>query len=298
MQESTCTTASTSSRLVPDVNTGSLPSRSTLTPSSDSAISTHALSRRFGDLLAVDNVSLTVLAGEIFGLIGSNGAGKSTLIKMLTTLLPPSSGTAAVAGFDIIAQAGKVRQSIGYVPQMLSADGALTGYENLLLSARLYVIPRRERAQRIAEALAMMNLTRDADRLVQQYSGGMIRRLEIAQSMLHRPKLLVMDEPTVGLDPLARHAVWADIRALRETHRMTMLITTHDMEEADELCDRIALMHHGRIEIIGAPAELKRQVGPEATLDDVFAHYTGLEIEPEGGYREVRQARRSAREHG
>ena len=298
MQESTCTTASTSSRLVPDVNTGSLPSRSTLTPSSDSAISTRALSRRFGDLLAVDNVSLTVLAGEIFGLIGSNGAGKSTLIKMLTTLLPPSSGTAAVAGFDIIAQAGKVRQSIGYVPQMLSADGALTGYENLLLSARLYVIPRRERAQRIAEALAMMNLTRDADRLVQQYSGGMIRRLEIAQSMLHRPKLLVMDEPTVGLDPLARHAVWADIRALRETHRMTMLITTHDMEEADELCDRIALMHHGRIEIIGAPAELKRQVGPEATLDDVFAHYTGWEIEPEGGYRQVRQVRRSAREHG
>ena len=264
----------------------------------DSAINTSDLSRRFGDLIAVDNVSLTVLAGEIFGLIGSNGAGKSTLIKMLTTLLPPSSGSARVAGFDITAQAAGVRRSIGYVPQMLSADGALTGYENLLLSARLYVIPRRERAQRIAEALAMMNLTRDADRLVQHYSGGMIRRLEIAQSMLHRPKILVMDEPTVGLDPLARHAVWDDIRALRETRRMTILITTHDMEDVDELCDRIALMHHGRIETIGAPAELKRKVGPEATLDDVFAHYTRLEIEPEGGYRQVRQARRSAREHG
>ncbi len=221
--------------------------------------------------------------------------GKSTLIKMLTTLLPPSSGAARVAGFDIVAEAGEVRRSIGYVPQMLSADGTLTGYENLLLSARLYVIPRRERAQRIAEALAMTNLTRDADRLVQHYSGGMIRRLEIAQSMLHRPKVLVMDEPTVGLDPLARHAVWDDIRALRETRRMTILITTHDMEEADELCDRIALMHHGRIEIVGAPAELKRQVGAEATLDDVFAHYTGLDIEAEAGYR---QARRSAREHG
>jgi ABC-2 type transport system ATP-binding protein len=206
------------------------------------------LTCRFGDLVAVDNVSLTVLAGEIFGLIGSNGAGKSTLIKMLTTLLPPSSGNARVAGFDITAQAAGVRRSIGYVPQMLSADGALTGYENLLLSARLYVIPRRERAQRIAEALAMMNLSRDADRLVQHYSGGMIRRPEIAQSMLHRPKILVMDEPTVGLDPLARHAVWDDIRALRETRRMTILITTHDMEEVDELCDRIALMHHGRIE--------------------------------------------------
>jgi ABC-2 type transport system ATP-binding protein len=256
------------------------------------------LSRHFGDLVAVDKVSLSVLPGEIFGLIGSNGAGKSTLIKMLTTLLPPSSGAARVAGFDIIAQAGEVRRSIGYVPQMLSADGALTGYENLLLSARLYVIPRRERAQRIAEALAMMNLTRDADRLVQHYSGGMIRRLEIAQSMLHRPKILVMDEPTVGLDPLARHAVWDAIRALRETRRMTILITTHDMEEADELCDRLALMRHGRIEIIGAPAELKRQVGPEATLDDVFAHYTGVDIEPEGGYQQARQARRSAREHG
>jgi len=133
---------------------------------------------------------------------------------------------------------------------------------------------------------------------VQHYSGGMIRRLEIAQSMLHRPKILVMDEPTVGLDPLARHAVWDDIRTLRETRGMTILITTHDMEEADELCDRIALMNHGRIEVIGAPAELKRQVGPEATLDDVFAHYTGLQIEPEGGYRQARQARRSARVHG
>ena len=298
MRESTCTTASPSSQFAPDADTGAATGRAIQVPSSDFAISTCALSRRFGDLVAVDNVSLTVLAGEIFGLIGSNGAGKSTLIKMLTTLLPPSSGTAGVAGFDIIAQAAEVRRSIGYVPQMLSADGALTGYENLLLSARLYVIPRRERAQRIAEALAAMNLTRDADRLVQHYSGGMIRRLEIAQSMLHRPKILVMDEPTVGLDPLARHAVWADIRALRETHRMTILITTHDMEEADELSDRIAVMHHGRIEIIGAPAELKRQVGPEARLDDVFAHYTGLEIEPEGGYRQVRQARRSAREHG
>lgn len=277
-----------------------MPSGATVTPPSDTdtAISTSALSRHFGDLVAVDQVSLSVLPGEIFGLIGSNGARKSTLIKMLTTLLPPSSGAARVAGFDIIAQAGEVRRSIGYVPQMLSADGALTGYENLLLSARLYVIPRRERAQRIAEALAMTKLTRDADRLVQHYSGGMIRRLEIAQSMLHRPKILVMDEPTVGLDPLARHAVWDDIRALRKTRGMTILITTHDMEEADDLCDRIALMHHGRIGIIGAPAELKRQVGPETTLDDVFAHYTGLEVEPEGGYRQVRQARRSAREHG
>src|ERR1039457_4504948 len=261
------------------------------------AIEVLSLTRRFGSLVAVDHLTFSCASGSTFGLLGPNGAGKSTLIKMLTTLLPPSSGAARVAGFDIIAQAGEGRRSIGYVPQMLSTDGAATGSETLLLSAPLYVIPRRERAQRIAEALAMTNLTRDADRLVQHYSGGMIRRLEIAQSMLHRPKILVMDEPTFGLDPLARHAVWDDIRALRETRRMTILITTHDMEEAAHLCDRLALMHHGRIEIIGPPAELKRQLGPEATLDDVFAHYTGLDIEPEGGYRQARQARRSAREH-
>lgn len=267
-------------------------------PDSDTAVCTRALTRRFGSLVAVDSASLSILPGEIFGLIGPNGAGKSTLIKMLTTLLPPSSGAAWVAGFDIVAQASAVRRSIGYVPQMLSADGALTGYENMLVSARLYAIPRRERAQRIADALATMNLTRDADRPAQQYSGGMIRRLEIAQSMLHRPKILVMDEPTVGLDPVARRAVWDDIRTLRETRGMTILITTHDMEEADGLCDRIALMHHGRIEIIDTPAELKRQVGPEATLDDVFAHYTGLDLEADGGFRQARQARRSARQHG
>ena len=267
-------------------------------PDSDTAVCTRALTRRFGSLVAVDSVSLSIFPGEIFGLIGPNGAGKSTLIKMLTTLLPPSSGAAWVAGFDIIAQATEVRRSIGYVPQMLSADGALTGYENMLVSARLYAIPRRERAKRIADALATMNLTRDAGRPAQQYSGGMIRRLEIAQSMLHRPKILVMDEPTVGLDPVARRAVWDDILTLRQTRGMTILITTHDMEEADGLCDRIALMHHGRIEIIDAPAELKRQVGPEATLDDVFAHYTGLDLEADGGYRQARQARRSARQHG
>ena len=269
-----------------------------LKPDLETAIRTSALTRHFGEIVAVDQVSLSVPPGEIFGLIGSNGAGKSTLIKMLTTLLPPSSGTAQVAGFDIITEPSNVRRSIGYVPQMLSADGSLTGYENLLLSARLYLIARRERAQRIAETLALMNLTPDAGRLVNQYSGGMIRRLEIAQSMLHRPKVLVMDEPTVGLDPLARRAVWEDIRKLRETRNMTILITTHDMEEADELCDRIALMHHGRIEVIGGPSELKGRIGPEAKLDDVFARYNGVAVEPAAGYRQTRQARRSAREHG
>ncbi len=269
---------------------------SNVLPNLESAIWTCALTRRFGDLVAVENVSLRVRPGEIFGLIGSNGAGKSTLIKMLTTLVSPSSGTAQIAGFDIIKQATQVRQSIGYVPQMLSADGALTGYENLLLSARLYVIPRRERKQRIAEMLAMMNLTRDADRLVQHYSGGMIRELEIAQSMLHRPRVLLMDEPTVDLDPLARRTVHERLRLLREKFAVSMFITTHDMSEAEELCEQIALMHKGRIVAIGAPAELKAQVGPRATLEEVFAHFIGAAIATADGYKEARKARRNAQE--
>ncbi len=247
-------------------------------------------------MLAVADVSISVPHGEIFGLIGPNGAGKSTLIKILTTLLPPSSGEAWVAGFDVLKEAAEVRRNIGYVQQLLSADGALTGYENLLLSARLYAIPRQQRAARIAEALEMMNLAEVADRLVHNYSGGMIRRLEIAQSMLHHPHVLMMDEPTVGLDPLARRAVRDHVRELRESLGMTIFITTHDMAEADELCDRIALMHQGRIETVGSPAALKAEVGPQATLDDVFAHVIGVEIEPGGGYREARRARRAARD--
>jgi ABC-2 type transport system ATP-binding protein len=266
-------------------------------PDAEPAIATEALTRRFGDLIAVAGVSMAVSHGEIFGLIGPNGAGKSTLIKMLTTLLPPSSGTARVAGFDVVEQAAEVRRRIGYVPQLLSADQSLTGFENMLLSARLYAIPRRERGQRIAEALDAMNLTEAAGRLVHNYSGGMIRALEIAQSMLHRPKVLMMDEPTVGLDPMARRVVRERVRALREALGMTMLITTHDMVEADELCDRIALMHSGRIEVTGSPEELKKQVEPGATLDDVFAHFVGVEIQPGGAYREAQRARQSIREH-
>jgi ABC-2 type transport system ATP-binding protein len=264
----------------------------------ENAIRTRALTRRFGELVAVDNVSLCIVPGEIFGLIGPNGAGKSTLIKMLTTLLPPSAGEARVAGFDVLTQAAQVRRHIGYIQQLLSADSSLTGYENMLLSARLYTIPRRERAQRIAEALATMNLTDAADRLVQHYSGGMIRELEIAQGMLHRPAVLLMDEPTVGLDPLARRNVHERVRFLRERFGMTIFITTHDMSEIEELCDRIALMHRGRIVVVGSPTELKAQVGRGATLEDVFAHFVGGAIEAGGGYREARLARRSARERG
>lgn len=255
------------------------------------------LTRRFDQLAAVDGVSFTVNAAEIFGLIGPNGAGKSTLIKMLTTMLPPSSGRGFVAGFDVAKEPAQVRRRIGYVPQLLSADGELTGYENLLLSSRLYLIPRREREERIADALAMMGLSDVGDQLVRNYSGGMIRRLEIAQSTLHRPAIIFMDEPTVGLDPTGRRIVWQHVRDLRREMRSAVIVTTHYMDEADDLCDRIAVLHAGRIEAIGAPAELKAKLGPDATLDDVFEKLTGGGIETEGGYREVRQTRLGIREH-
>jgi len=264
-------------------------------PSAESAfaIETFALTRRFGDLVATDHVDLRVPYGEIFGLLGPNGAGKSTTIKMLTTLLEPSSGTARVAGFDIVKSPADVRRRIGYVPQMLSADGALTGYENLDLSAKLYAIPRAERKGRITEALEFMGLTEPAKRLVKTYSGGMIRRLEVAQAMLHRPAVLFLDEPTIGLDPVARRSVWERLLELRRNFHMTVLITTHGMDEADELCDSLAIMHLGKIAAVGKPAELKAAVGPEATLDDVFVYFSGGSIQEEGNYRDIQRTRRT-----
>jgi ABC-2 type transport system ATP-binding protein len=257
-----------------------------------------ALTKSFRDHLVVDSVNLEIRPGEIFGLIGPNGAGKSTLIKMLTTLLPPTSGTADIAGYDILKSPREVRRRIGYVPQILSADGALTGYENLLLSARLYLIPRRERASRIREALELTGLVDAADRLASQYSGGMLRRLEIAQSTIHRPSMLIMDEPTVGLDPVARRAVWDHIRNLRQRYGTTILLTTHMMDEAEALCDRIGILHVGRLERLGTPAELRNALGPAATLDDVFADIAGHDIDAGGDLHDIEQARRSASDHG
>jgi ABC-2 type transport system ATP-binding protein len=261
-------------------------------------IETSGLSKSFGGHAAVDHVDLAVHEREIFALIGPNGAGKSTLIKMLTTLLPPTSGEAKVAGHDIRHAPQAVRRHIGYVPQLLSADGALTGYENLLLSARLYLIPPAQREARIREALEMTELAGSADRLAQHYSGGMLRRLEIAQSTLHRPTVLIMDEPTTGLDPVARNAVWNHVRDLRARYGTSILLTTHVMEEADALCDRIGVLHKGRLERVGTPVELKAAVGPNATLDDVFAAVAGADASVEGNFSDVRQARRSEAAHG
>jgi len=262
------------------------------------AIETILLTRRFGSLTAVNEISLHVESGAIFGLLGPNGAGKSTAIKMLTTLLKPTSGTAMIAGFDIIKSPLEVRKRIGYVPQMLSADGALTADENLTLSARLYGMSSAERKARIREALAFSGLDEVSGKLVKTYSGGMIRRLELAQAMLHHPAVLFLDEPTIGLDPVARKAVWERLQALRQDYGMTILLTTHDMEEADYLCDELAIMHQGSISVTGSPLELKNSVGAGATLDDVFVEYSGGTIHESGSYREIRQTRHTLQRLG
>ncbi len=262
------------------------------------AIRTSELTRQFGSLTAVDHIGLNIPYGEIFGLLGANGAGKSTVIKMLTTLLSPTSGTAEVGGFDIIRSPADVRRRIGYVSQLVSADGTLTGYENLRLSAKLYGLPKAERGTRIADALDFMGLADSAHKLVRTYSGGMIRRLELAQAMLHRPAILFLDEPTIGLDPVARRTVWDRLLDLRRDYGMTVLITTHDMEEAEELSDKLAILHAGQISVVGEPAELRAGLGADATMDDVFVHYAGGLIHESGTFSEVAQTRRTAHRLG
>ena len=267
--------------------------------SSMAVLEISSLTRRFGDHTAVDGFSVSVKRGEVFGLLGPNGAGKTTMLKMLTTLLPPTSGTAVIAGFDIVHQAADVRRVIGYVPQLISADGTLTGYENLLIFAKLYDIPRAEREARIQHALDFMGLAEAAQQLVRTYSGGMIRRLEIAQAVLHRPRVLFLDEPTVGLGPLARSAVWQHIEQLRADYGTTIVLTTHLMDEADNLCSRVAIMHLGKVAVIGTPAELKASLnGNGKTLDDVFVHYAGNTLESGGGFSESKRTRIAARRLG
>jgi ABC-2 type transport system ATP-binding protein len=262
-------------------------------------LETDALTRRFGKLTAVNEMSISVEQGEVFGLLGPNGAGKTTAIKMLTTLLPSTSGKAYVAGLDIMARASGVRRLIGYVPQAVSVDGSLTGYENLLIFARLYDIPARQRESRLRDALMLVGLTDAADKLVRQYSGGMIRRLEIAQSTLHRPLLLFLDEPTVGLDPLARKAVWEHIQRLRADYGTTIFLTTHYMEEADSLCSRVAIMHLGKIVVTDTPDGLRASIAKDdATLGDVFIYYAGDSLESGGSFHETSRGRRTARRLG
>lgn len=265
-----------------------------------SIVETRKLSRLFGTFRAVDGLDIAIEAGEVFALLGPNGAGKSTTIKMLTTLLPPSGGEAFINGYSIRTQTDRIRSVIGYVPQMISADGSLTGYENLLLFAKLYDIPAGERKQKVYEALEFMGLKDSARKLVKEYSGGMIRRLEIAQSTLHRPPVLFLDEPTTGLDPIGRNVVWEHIAALQQKYSTTIVMTTHLMEEADAICNRVALMTRGKLAAVGSPAELKASIGKEnATLEEVFIHYTADNLGESGGnFHDVSIERKTTRRLG
>ncbi|MQA78879.1 MAG: ATP-binding cassette domain-containing protein [Streptosporangiales bacterium] len=262
------------------------------------AVHVRGLTYRFGEHTAVDAVDLDVAAGEAFGLLGPNGAGKTTTIRVLTTLLPVRLGSVTVFGRDVRRNTMAVRRTIGYLPQQLSADAALTGRENVMLFARLFDVPRATRTERAGDAIAAMGLTEVADRLVKTYSGGMVRRLELAQALVNRPRLLILDEPTIGLDPIARGEVWERVAELRERTGMTVLMTTHYMDEADQMCDRVALMHRGAIRARGTPTDLRAALGPDAALEDVFRHHTGdsLGAAHEGGdtFRDVRRTRRTA----
>ncbi|BBJ28692.1 efflux ABC transporter, ATP-binding protein [Athalassotoga saccharophila] len=258
-----------------------------------------SLVKSFKTLKAVDSISLNVENGEIFGLLGPNGAGKTTTVKILTTLLPPTSGEAFVGGFNVVHEASKVRRVIGYVPQALSADGTLTGYENLLIFAKLYDIPSNVRKQRIMDILDFMGLSEHANKLVRNYSGGMIRKLEVAQALLHNPKVLFLDEPTVGLDPVARQVVWDHVTKLKNEFGMTIFMTTHYMEEAEMLCDRVAIMNLGKIAAIGTVEELKNSIGKaNATLDEVFVYYSGSTLDSGGSYRDSARTRKIAKRLG
>jgi len=221
-------------------------------------IETHKLSKSFGSLTAVDQLDIAVESGEIFALLGPNGAGKTTTISMLCTILKPTSGTAKVNGFDIVKDATQVRKSIGIVFQDPSIDDRLTGRENLFMHANLYGVPPGDQKSRIDSVLKLVELEDRADDLLRTYSGGMRRRLEIARGLIHYPKVLFLDEPTIGLDPQTRDHVWKYIRELKEAHNITVVLTTHYMDEADKLSDRIAIMDYGKIIALDTSAKLKQ----------------------------------------
>lgn len=268
------------------------------------AIDCRRLTHRYGQFTAVEDLTLQVRTGETLGLLGPNGAGKTTVVRVLTTLTPVQEGEVRIFGLPTRKHTRDIRHNIGYVPQQLSIEAALTGRQNVELFARLYDVPRAERSERVAAALDSMQLLDVADAVAGTYSGGMVRRLELAQALVNRPLLLILDEPTVGLDPIARDSVWQQVERMQAEFGMTVLLTTHYMAEADALCDRVALMHHGRLRALGTPTELKATVPgrPDATLEDVFRHYAGSDLAADSGVagarsgiREIRSTRRTAR---
>src|SRR5438445_822280 len=234
------------------------------------AIEVQQIVKKFGDFTAVNGISFAVENGEIFGLLGPNGAGKSTLIRMLTTLLPPSAGTAVVNGFDVIGQADDVRRSIGVIPQAMTSDLDLSVEENLLIFAKLYGVPREKRKRLMRDLLAAVELTQWAGKQVKFLSGGMRRRVEIARGLVHEPRIFFLDEPTTGLDPVSRVAVWEMLQRIKGERDLTVLLTTHYMDEADKLCDRIAIVDHGQLKALDSPMKLKTSIPGKNVIEVSF----------------------------
>ncbi len=262
-------------------------------------ISVNKLSKSFGSFQAVNNISFEVKRSEILAFLGPNGAGKTTTIKMLITLLALTSGDATIDGHSLIQHPAAIRKVIGYVPQMISVDGTLTVQENMMLMAKLYDVPYCECQGRIQEMLIFLNLEKHARSLVRTLSGGMIRKLEIGQAMLHRPRILFLDEPTTGVDPIAKRNIWEHLVKLRETFGTTIFFSTHNLEEAEDSSDRVAIMNTGEIAVIGSVAELKeKSKNKNATLEDAFIFFAGNSIEMEGNFRDIRTARKTERRLG
>ncbi len=230
------------------------------------------LTKCFGDFVAVNSISFSVGHGEVFGLLGPNGAGKSTLIRMMTTLVPPTSGRVVIMGFDVVRSPNDVRQCIGVIPQAMTSDLDLSAEENMNIFAKFYGLPRDERKKTVAELLAAVDLTQWADKPLKMFSGGMRRRLEIARGLVHEPKIFFLDEPTTGLDPVSRVAVWEMLVKLKRERDLTILVTTHYMDEADKLCDRIAIVDHGKLVALDSPLKLKASVPGKNTLEVSFAN--------------------------
>ena len=236
-----------------------------------SDIDVRQVTKRFGDFTAVNGISFTVEHGEVFGLLGPNGAGKSTLIRMLTTLIPVTSGIAYVNGFDVTKQADSVRRSIGVIPQAMTSDMELSVEENLLIFAKLYSVPREKRTRLIPELIEAVELTQWADKPVRNLSGGMRRRVEIARGLVHEPRIFFLDEPTTGLDPVSRVGVWEMIKKIKQERDLTVFLTTHYMDEADKLCDRIAIVDHGQLVALDSPMTLKASIPGKNVLEVSFS---------------------------
>ncbi|HYR84822.1 MAG TPA: ATP-binding cassette domain-containing protein [Terriglobia bacterium] len=236
-----------------------------------SDIEVHNITKKFGDFTAVDSVSFSVEHSETFGLLGPNGAGKSTLIRMLTTLIPATSGSAQICGHDVVTEADAVRHVIGVIPQAMTSDLELSVEENLLIYAKLYGVPREKRRRLMAELIEAVELTKWKDKPVKNLSGGMRRRVEIARGLVHEPSVFFLDEPTTGLDPVSRVAVWEMLKQLKQQRDLTVLLTTHYMDEADKLCDRIAIADHGKLVALDSPMKLKASVEGESILEVSFA---------------------------